>query len=56
MTFGKEDIFVTQINPNLFRIGMGNGNPPMHTGYKGILELNKAMREEFERQYGRKPD
>lgn len=53
---GKEDTFVTQVSPNLFRVGMGNGNPPMYTSRSGILELNKAIREEFERQYGKKDD
>lgn len=54
--FGNEDIFVTQVNPNLFRVGMGKGNPPVYTGREGVLALNKAMREEFERQYGKSED
>lgn len=47
-SFFNEDLFVSQVGPNLFRIGMGNGNPPLYTNREGVLSFNKAVREAHE--------
>lgn len=54
--FDDEDIFISEVAPGIFRVGMGKGNPPLYTGRDGVLAINKCMREEFERQYSKKGD
>lgn len=54
--FGDEGIFITEVAPGIFRVGMGKGNPPVYTGRDGVLAINKGMWKEFERQYGKSED